>query len=118
MYFLYKEHKNPAKYYVSKKPYAKKLTEREGFCKQCYNCMLKIRKEKNEWRNYSIPFHDVLISSQPETDTGVNNIESAMRSNIQSFIKDFSISVENIDKTKLDKTLKDGGKYYITFSIS
>lgn len=118
MYFLYKEHKNPAKYYISKKPYAKKLTEREGFCKQCYNCMMNIRKEKNEWRKYSIPFHDELISSQPETDTGVNNIENAMRSNIQSFIKDFSISVENIDKTKLDKTLKDGGKYYITFSIS
>ena len=118
MYYLYKEHKSPAKYYISKKPYAKKLTEREGFCKQCYNCMINIRKEKNKWRNYSIPFYDELISSQPETDSGISNIRSAAQANIKTFIKDFSVSVDTINKTKLDSTIKGGGKYYISFYIS
>lgn len=127
MYYLYKEHAHPGSYYISKKAHKKNIKERDGFCEQCYKKMLEVReitgnpggiyKNKKLWADYEIPYYNIQLGAQPETQEGINNLINAMGADIRSYIKK---SVTTMTKTKadVDKEIATTGRSYLGFSIS
>lgn len=127
MYYLYKEHAHAGTYYISKQPYKKKLEEKEGFCQQCYDAMMEIRKIRGKpgskyegkllWPNYFIPHYDKRLAYQQETQDGINSLRATMQSDIAGYIKR-TISVTSITKEQVDAKIAETGKCYLSFSIS
>lgn len=127
MYFLYKEHAHAGSYYISKKAYKKNIREREGFCEQCYNKMLEIKEIKGKvgstyegkklWADYEIPYYDIQLGHQEESQTGIDNLINKMGADIRTYIK-FSVTTIGKTQEQVEEEIAETGKCYLDFSVA